>query len=47
MKIYYTHVQTKKGVASLQDTEEELESPTKKIQMEEMTSPENTHIHPA
>ena len=40
MKIYYTHVQTKKGVASLQDTEEELESPTKKIQMEEMTAPE-------
>ena len=43
MKIYYMHVQTKKGVASLQDTEEGLESPTKKIQMEEMTSPEKIH----
>ncbi|XP_061278960.1 protein FAM170A-like [Bos javanicus] len=43
MKIYYMHVQTKKRVASLQDTEEGLESPTKKIQMEEMTSPEKIH----
>lgn len=37
MKIYYMHVQMKRGVAVLQDTEEGLEPPQKKTRMEEMT----------
>lgn len=37
MKIYYMHVQMKRGMAVLQDTEEGLEPPRKKTRMEEIT----------
>lgn len=40
MKIYYMRVQTKRGVAVLYDSEEELEPPSKKTKIEEMTIPE-------
>ncbi|OWK12194.1 hypothetical protein Celaphus_00003445, partial [Cervus elaphus hippelaphus] len=43
MEIYYMQVQIEKDVAALQDSEEELEPPEKKIQMEEITCPEEIH----
>nr|XP_012644031.1 protein FAM170A-like isoform X2 [Microcebus murinus] len=43
MKIYYTYVQMKRGVAVLWDREKELEPPRKKIRIEEMTFPEKIH----
>uniref|UniRef100_A0A8D0N5F1 Family with sequence similarity 170 member A n=1 Tax=Sus scrofa TaxID=9823 RepID=A0A8D0N5F1_PIG len=44
MKIYYMHVQMKKGVAILWETEKGLEPPSKKIKIEEMTYPEKIHM---
>ncbi|CAK7293707.1 Protein FAM170A [Vulpes lagopus] len=43
MKIYYMHVQMKRGVAVLSDPEEEQEPPSKKARLEEMTFPEKVH----
>ncbi|XP_020732294.2 protein FAM170A-like [Odocoileus virginianus] len=43
MEIYYMQVQMEKDLAPLQDTEEGLEPPEKKIEMEEITCPEETH----
>nr|XP_035945811.1 protein FAM170A-like isoform X3 [Halichoerus grypus] len=40
MKVYYMHVQMKRGVAVLCDPEEGLEPPSKKTKIEEMTFPE-------
>uniref|UniRef100_A0A5F9CHY5 Family with sequence similarity 170 member A n=1 Tax=Oryctolagus cuniculus TaxID=9986 RepID=A0A5F9CHY5_RABIT len=39
MKVYYMRVQRKRGVAVLQDTEEESEPPTKRARVEEITFP--------
>ncbi|XP_038537216.1 uncharacterized protein LOC119876794 isoform X1 [Canis lupus familiaris] len=43
MKIYYMHVQMKRGVAVLSDSEEEQEPPSKKARLEEMAFPEKVH----
>ncbi|XP_072588024.1 uncharacterized protein [Vulpes vulpes] len=43
MKIYYMHVQMKRGVAVLSDPEEEQEPPSKKARLEEMAVPEKVH----
>uniref|UniRef100_G1Q7A0 Family with sequence similarity 170 member A n=1 Tax=Myotis lucifugus TaxID=59463 RepID=G1Q7A0_MYOLU len=43
MKIYYMHVQLKRGVAALCETEEGWEPPSKKTKMEEMTYIEEVH----
>ncbi|CAK7292217.1 Protein FAM170A [Vulpes lagopus] len=43
MKIYYMHVQMKRGVAVLRDPEEEQEPPSKKARLEEMAFPEKVH----
>ncbi|XP_072696821.1 protein FAM170A-like isoform X3 [Canis lupus baileyi] len=43
MKIYYMHVQMKRGVAVLSDSEEEQEPPSKKARLEEMAFPERVH----
>ncbi|XP_065775247.1 protein FAM170A-like [Muntiacus reevesi] len=43
MEIYYMQVQIEKDVAALQDSEEELDPPEKKIQMEEISCPEEIH----
>ncbi|CAK7293281.1 Protein FAM170A [Vulpes lagopus] len=43
MKIYYMHVQMKRGVAVLSDPEEEQEPPSKKARLEEMAFPEKVH----
>ncbi|XP_059542176.1 protein FAM170A-like [Myotis daubentonii] len=43
MKIYYMHVQMKRGVAVLCQTEEGWEPPSKKIKTEEMTYIEEVH----
>ncbi|XP_059542174.1 protein FAM170A-like [Myotis daubentonii] len=43
MKIYYTHVQMKRGVAVLCQTEEGWEPPSKKTKIEEMTYIEEVH----
>ncbi|KAM8940937.1 uncharacterized protein AAEQ78_015314 [Lycaon pictus] len=43
MKIYYMHVQMKRGVAVFSDSEEEQEPPSKKARLEEMAFPEKVH----
>ncbi|XP_038537176.1 protein FAM170A-like isoform X8 [Canis lupus familiaris] len=43
MKIYYMHVQMKRGVAVLSDSEEEQEPPSKKARLEEMAFLEKVH----
>uniref|UniRef100_A0A8C0QEI4 Family with sequence similarity 170 member A n=1 Tax=Canis lupus familiaris TaxID=9615 RepID=A0A8C0QEI4_CANLF len=43
MKIYYMHVQMKRGVAVLSDSEEEQGPPSKKARLEEMAFPEKVH----
>uniref|UniRef100_G1QAB9 Family with sequence similarity 170 member A n=1 Tax=Myotis lucifugus TaxID=59463 RepID=G1QAB9_MYOLU len=43
MKVYYMHVQLKRGVAALCETEEGWEPPSKKTKMEEMTYIEEVH----
>ncbi|VTJ84346.1 Hypothetical predicted protein [Marmota monax] len=43
MKVYYMHVRMKRGVAALEDTEDERQPPCKKTKMKTIAFPETIH----